>query len=328
MEFINLLIILFAIALDAMLGEPRRWHPLVGFGAIACFFERVLNRSARATTIEDKKSASANPAINNHRFARRCLGVIGWLFLVVPLPLMIVLLQSKLSIYSNIALSLVCLYFCLGWTSLRQHAQAVSTAFESSGIDAAREQVGRIVSRDTDSMDERAVARATIESVLENGSDAVFAPLFWFVLLGPAAAVAYRLANTLDAMWGYRTERFNHFGWASAKADDVLNYFPARLTALSYALLGNPLRALRCWRHQASACASPNGGPVMCSGAGSLNILLGGGAHYHGEWQPRAVMGEGASAAVVDIARSVSLINRTLFLWALVLALLSAVGWL
>lgn len=321
MEFVTLFIILLAILLDAQLGEPRRWHPLVGFGLIAAQLERVMNRASRKASGASSSVSEAKPP---KYFLSRLMGVISWLLMVLPLPLIILFFQLKLSIYTNIALSAVCLYLSLGWTSLRQHAQAVSDAFNAEGLAAAREAVSAIVSRDTHHMDESAVARATIESVLENGSDAIYAPLFWFVLLGPAAAVAYRLANTLDAMWGYRTERFVSFGWASAKMDDALNYFPARLTALSYALLGNLRRAMDCWRRQSSVCASPNGGPVMCSGAGALNITLGGGAYYHGQWQERPLMGGGEVADIGDINRSVSLINRTLILWIVVLTILFA----
>ncbi len=305
-SFVTLITIFVAIILDAVFGEPRRWHPLVGFGHLVSWFEAKANRRA-ANDLQQKRA-----------------GIVGWCLLVIPLPLAVLYGESQLmtlaeSSLLTMAFSAICLYVCLGWTSLRQHAKAVSEGFDRGGIEHAREQVARIVSRDTESMDEAAVARATIESVLENGSDAIFAPLFWFVLLGPAGAIAYRLANTLDAMWGYRTERFNHFGWMSAKMDDVLNYIPARLTALTYALFGQHQQAMDCWQRQASNCASPNGGPVMCSGAGALNIRLGGGAHYHGQWQARAAMGTGCEASMGDIERSVKLVDNTLLFWCVAL---------
>jgi adenosylcobinamide-phosphate synthase len=131
----------------------------------------------------------------------------------------------------------------------------------------------------------------------------------------------YRFANTLDAMWGYRNQRFQRFGTFSARADDVLNLIPARLTALCYALLGRTGAALDCWRRQASSCASPNGGPVMCSGAGALGVSLGGPTHYHGALQQRPLMGEGERAAMVDVKRGVTLVDRTVLLWAAVLLL-------
>jgi adenosylcobinamide-phosphate synthase len=116
------------------------------------------------------------------------------------------------------------LYFALGGRSLAEHAQAVATPLAAGELDAARERVGWIVSRDTRALDAEGVAKAATESVLENGNDAVFGALFWFVLGGGAGVLLFRLANTLDAMWGYRTPRHLHFGWAAARIDDLLNW--------------------------------------------------------------------------------------------------------
>ena len=156
-----------------------------------------------------------------------------------------------------------------------------------------------------------------MESTLENGNDAVFGALFWFILFGGAGAVLFRLANTLDAMWGYKTGRFLRFGWAAARIDDVLNYLPARLTALSYALFGQTRRALACWRVQAPLWESPNAGPVMAAGAGSLGLALGGAAIYHGEREERTVLGEGRAPCAEDIGRALALLRRSTGLWLL-----------
>ncbi len=311
-----------AFFLDFILGEPRRWHPLVGFGNLANGLERYLNtpQSAHAQGSSVQPQRAEKNSLPSDQRSQRWLGVWGWLLLVLPLAGFVLWLQLQLSLYGYIVVSVVSLYLSVGWQSLRQHALAVVQGYNANGIEEARQQVSRIVSRDSDAMDEAAVARATIESVLENGSDAIFAPLFWFLLLGPVGAVVYRLTNTLDAMWGYRNTRFIHYGWASANIDDALNYIPARLTAVSYALLGNRSQAFHCWRTQARDCVSPNGGPVMCAGAGSLGIELGGGAVYHGQWQSRTLMGKGDTAAIVDIERSVRLIDRTLLLWSLVIS--------
>jgi len=212
----------------------------------------------------------------------------------------------------------VLLYLALGARSLEEHAEAVAQSLEAGEVGRAREAVGRIVSRDVAALDEPGVAKATVESVLENGNDAIFGAIFWFALAGPAGVVLYRLANTLDAMWGYRNERYRAFGWAAARLDDVLNYLPARLTALSYALCGATRPALRAWRMQGAHWKSPNAGPVMAAGAGSMEVVLGGAAVYGGTAQQRPALGVGRAVEAGDIRRALALLRRAMGLWAVV----------
>ena len=294
---------LAAVLLDRLLGEPRRFHPLVGFGRLARYVEKTFNGRA-----------DAPPA------ARRLRGVTAAAVLLVPLTLLAAWLQQ--SAFFGALFSIALLYFAIAPRSLGEHAGRVAAAF-SVDLLAARREVGMMVSRDTGQMDEEAVARAAVESVLENGNDAVFGALFWFALLGAPGALLYRLANTLDAMWGYRNARYNDFGRAAARLDDALNFIPARLTALTYALLGKTRSALHCWRQQAPAWDSPNAGPVMATGAGALGVRLGGAAIYHGELEQRPLLGCGATVGAADIARAVSLVQRGLWLW---LGLLLAAG--
>jgi adenosylcobinamide-phosphate synthase len=156
---------------------------------------------------------------------------------------------------------------------------------------------------------------STLESVLENGNDGVFAALFWFLIAGGPGALLYRLANTLDAMWGYKTGQYFYFGWAAARLDDLLNYIPARLTALTYALMGSTGKALYAWRTQAKRWDSPNAGPVMSAGAGALDVSLGGRARYHGVWHERPALGTTTQATLEDIPRALRLVSTGLYAW-------------
>ena len=297
---------LAGMGLDAMLGEPRRAHPLVGFGRMAQAIERRLHCDARAS------------------------GTVAWCVAVLPtvaLTAGIAHLLALWSAWAATAFSAAMLYLAVGHRSLGEHARAVEMPLRAGDLDAARGAVGRMVSRDTQALDGAQVAAAATESVLENGADAVFGALFWFALLGAPGVVLYRLANTLDAMWGYRTERYERFGWAAARIDDVLNYIPARLTALTYAVLGDLRRALRCWRMQAPRWDSPNAGPVMSTGAGALGVRLGGPAPYHGVWEERPTLGDGIAPDADAIAAALRLVRRGVWLWLCITVAVALAAW-
>jgi adenosylcobinamide-phosphate synthase len=286
-----------ALLLDAFLGEPKRAHPLVAFGRLADRLEQHFNGAAAR--------------------GWRSHGVTAWCLAVLPLTLLAWLLSLLPTV--GWLVEIVLLYLALGLRSLGEHALPVAQALWRHDLPEARRRVGWIVSRDTTQLDEEGVARAATESVLENGSDAVFAALFWFIVAGVPGVVLYRLSNTLDAMWGYRNARFERFGWAAARIDDVLNYLPARLVALTYALLGRTRRALRCWRTQAPLWDSPNAGPVMASGAGALGVVLGGAAIYHGEVHARPELGRGQAPQARHIEHALDLVWGGVGVWLLVL---------
>lgn len=295
--------IALALALDSLLGEPRRHHPLVIFGGWADRLEVRFNRGDE----------------------RRSGGVLAWCLAVLPIVLAVYLIDRAIagSQPMSVIWSALVLYLALGWSSLMQHAQAVLTPLTAGDIDAAREAVSRMVSRDTAELDESGIARGAIESVLENGADAIFAALFWFALLGAPGVVLYRLANTLDAMWGYKNERYIDFGWFAARFDDALNLLPAQLTAISYILLGRRAQAFDCWRRQGPRWKSINAGSVMAAGAGAIDVSLGGDEVYHGSLQQRPLLGpeldDSTRPSAAGIGAACALVNRTLALWAIVI---------
>lgn len=297
------LLALAGVALDALLGEARRWHPLVGFGRWAHLIERRLNCGGAL-------------------FWR---GMLAWLLAVLPLVLLAVWLTGGLAGFGNAGLLLhaLLLYFCIGLRSLREHALPIAQALVRGDLMQARQLTSHIVSRDTQTAQEVDLSKAAVESLLENGNDAVFGTLFWFVVAGGPGALLFRLANTLDAMWGYRNIRFLAFGCFAARFDDVLNWIPARLTALSYVLLASTLagkrRAWDCWRAQALNWSSPNAGPVMASGAGALGLALGGAATYDGVLEQRPALGLGRAAIAADINRAWRLVATSTILWIAVL---------
>jgi len=285
-----------ALLLDILLGEPKKWHPLVFFGRWASYLERLFVQSHHESTIKQK-----------------AYGFLALALAVLPISIVAFIL-TRAELLSQ-WLSPIVLYFCIAPRSLLQHTLAVYRPLRQGDLVLARLAIAMIVSRETEQMDELQIRKATIETTLENGADAVFSPIFWFIIAGPVGALFYRLSNTLDAMWGYKNTRYFHFGFAAARLDDVLNWLPARLTALSYLLLGDSKKAWFCWQKQSPFCESPNAGVVMSAGAGCLNVQLGGSAIYHGLLKNKPILGVGRIAVNEDIKRANLLVVLTALLW-------------
>ncbi|HIG64559.1 MAG TPA: cobalamin biosynthesis protein [Methyloprofundus sp.] len=295
------LALLIALILDAFLGEPKKGHPLVIFGAWASAIEKWLILPSQQPKIYQK-------------IAGLCA------LLVMVLPITAVVFSITRLPFVNELLSPVLLYLCIAPKSLWQHTQAIYQPLQTGNLSQARHAIAMIVSRQTQQMDTQSIRKASIESTLENGADAIFAPIFWFVVAGPTGAVFYRLSNTLDAMWGYKNQRYYYFGFAAARLDDLLNWIPARLTALSYMLLGDTRNAWACYRQQSPHCESPNAGVVMSAGAGALNVNLGGPAIYHGQLKNKPILGTERIATNQDIKRANLLILLSTLLWLAVIS--------
>lgn len=279
-----------ALCLDEVLGEPRRFHPLNGFGLWANWLEAQLNRGTRL------------------------FGVLALGLALSPLLLLSPVFDT-LGIWADVLV----LYLCIGYKSLREHVNTVKEALLSADINTARAKLGLIVSRDTQELSADECAQANIETLLENSLDTIFASIFWFLIGGATAVLLHRWVNTLDALWGYKNARFKYFGWAAAHLDDVLNFIPARILALLMLIVGNSKQAVYCWRNQAKHCASPNAGVVICTGAGALGIRLSERANYQGVWHKKSTMGVGEGATAFDIPKAMELIAKCMGLLLLIL---------
>ena len=303
--FESALILLISLLLDQLIGEPRRFHPLVGFGWCVNKIEGILN-------------------VGSHRLIK---GLLALIVVVLPLVLLLIVTIYYLTVSVELLwlLEILILYLAIGRKSLMQHADAVMQPLEISDIETARTKLSYIVSRDTDKLQQQGIITATIESIVENSNDAIFAAIFWYLIAGVPGVLCYRLVNTLDAMWGYKNQRFLEFGWSAAKLDDVMNWVPARLTVVTFAIFGQFKRVLKTAFEQGALCSSPNAGPVMSAGACSLNVKLGGEALYQGQLIAKPELGYGDKPNTDDIKQAVSLVNKSVILWMFVIVILSLI---
>jgi adenosylcobinamide-phosphate synthase len=272
---------------DRALGDPRRGHPVAAFGAAASWLE--------ARCYADRQAA----------------GVMHTGVLVGAAIAFSTALERLISNRSlpTVITTAAATWAVLGGRSLSREAATVADKLAGGNLNAARVQVRHLVGRDTAELSAAEVARATVESVAENTSDAVVAPLLWGAVAGLPGLLGYRAVNTLDAMIGHRSPRYLQFGWAAARLDDLANWLPARLAALATAALaplvggitGNTLRVVR---RDASRHPSPNAGVVEAAFAGALDIQLGGQNAYHGTVEDRGILGTGRPVAVADINRA------------------------
>lgn len=297
MLFAPLIVCSLALLLDRVLGEPRRLHPLVGFGRVVSAVE---------------KSCNTHPT---RPWQSLLAGVAALLVVTLPILGVTIWMSTALDGLWLILAQAVALWLAISLRGLTEHGLAVAEPLQRGDLDRARDQVSRIVSRQASALDEPGVAAAATESILENGADAVFASLFWFLIAGMPGVILHRMVNTLDAMWGYRSPRFLYFGRAAARLDDILGWLPARLTALTYVLLGQRKLAMECWRRQAPQWDSPNAGPVMAAGAGALNVRLGGPSPYPAGIKQRPWLGGTQAADATSITAAIRLVRQGVWLW-------------
>ncbi|MCH0539571.1 cobalamin biosynthesis protein [Streptomyces sp. MUM 203J] len=275
---------------DLLLGDPRRGHPVAAFGRAAGAVERALWNDHRGWGALHT-AVCAGGAAAGAAFAARAV---------------------RHREPAAVALTAAAVWAVVGGTTLGREARAVGGALEAGDLDVARERLPHLCGRDPQSLDGPAMARAVVESVAENTSDAVVGALVWGAVAGVPGLVAFRAVNTLDAMVGHRSPRYRRFGWASARLDDLAGWPGARLTAALAVVCGGDRRgSVRAWRDDAHRHPSPNAGRVEAAFAGALGVRLGGSLSYGGRVEHRPVLnGEGRDAGVADIERAVRLSRR------------------
>jgi adenosylcobinamide-phosphate synthase len=281
-------LLLGAVA-DVVFGDPRRRHPVAGFGAVAVAVEERLH-------------------------ADRRLAGVGFVTLLVggAAALGAAAERAASGSLSRVVLTGTATWVVLGGASLAREGAALAGELDRGDLAAARARLPGLCGRDPAALDAAGLARAATESVAENTSDAVVAPLLWGAVAGVPGLLGYRAVNTLDAMVGHRSPQYRRFGWAAARLDDGANLVPSRVAALLVASLapavgGSPRAAFRAWRRDAAAHPSPNAGPVEAAAAGALGVTLGGRTVYRHGVDERPRLGDGPPPTPTDLRRAVRL---------------------
>lgn len=301
--------LLLGVAADALVGDPQRWHPVAGFGRVVGWLEQRIYDDSRWRGLILTATAVSIPTLATALLARRAR---------TPAQ--------------QIALTAGATWTVLGARSLRQVATIVAQQLGADDMPAARETITNLVGRDPSHLDTAGLARAAVESVAENTCDAVVAPLVAGAVAGAPGLVAYRAINTLDAMVGYRNSRYERFGWAAARLDDVANLLPARLTTVATvvaAALTPGMSGQRAWQvalRDARAHPSPNSGWGEAAFAGALGRQLGGRNVYGTGVEDRPLQGDGPPPQVADIGRGARLAQRATWVAAAMSAAIAVVG--
>lgn len=288
--------------LDLLIGDPQ-WlpHPVVWFGKAIAACEHKLNRG-------------------HHRNAKGAVVAICLIALVFALTWLVRYWLLSLSSYLLLLLDAIIIFYCLAGTTLIREVREVFFALDRS-LEEGRQQVARIVGRDTTELSAQEVRTAALETLAENLSDGVIAPLFWFALLGTPGMLAYKMVNTLDSMIGYKTERYKDFGCWAAHIDDVANYIPARLTALLMILASGKLRLLTFVLKNGRKHASPNSGYPEAALAGILGCRFGGPHYYFGQLFDKPYIGEHDRLLDTNDMKKAVRVNRVAEIWMILIVL-------
>ena len=287
--------------LDFFLGDPSQLpHPVVWFGKMISLGEHRLNKGS-------------------HRMAKGAVMAIALILMVFFVIWGLKRLAPNVLLW--LVIDIVIIFYCLAGTTLIREVREVFLALDRS-LDEGRQQVARIVGRETSQLSAQEVRTAALETLAENLSDGVIAPLFWFALLGTPGMLAYKMVNTLDSMIGYRTERYKDFGCWAARIDDVANYIPARLTALLMVIASGKWSLLKFVWKNGRKHASPNSGYPEAALAGILNCRFGGPHYYFGELFDKPYIGENDRELTTQDMHTAVRVNRFAEVLMLILILL------
>lgn len=376
----HFLVVVIAIFLDRIFGEPETYHPLKGFTFLALHLEDQWHRKrngnahlmagrqstsapgtagtggqvvqfgasgpilesgqkpssaqvsasgqvqeaaqvpnfTQATTRADSSSeqGEAPKALPDKAYERavKLSGMTAVAALVLPFVFLVsVFGQSSPQI--SFILDICVLYFSLGMSHLKEHALETENALIAEDLEAARLGLSTMVNCDTKQMDKQAIISTCIESIVENACEVIAAPIFWYLAFGASGVILCSLTHVLSVLWGYQNEHYTNFGWFARRANNVLNWIPSRLTALSYMILGNMKNTWYCFNAQARNINSPNAELLIATGAGALDLEIGGDLYYFGERKERPNFGHGRMPVLSDIPRACDLMERSIVLW-------------
>lgn len=284
-------ILLIAFVLDSLLGDPR-WMPhlIVLFGKVIALGERLLNKG--------------NNLIIKGLMMTGTLVAAAYFLVFITLEWF-----GTFHSWARHIFAILILFYCLANRTLIREGQAVFRVLKEEGLETGRKRLSWIVGRDTLKLDEQQIRTATLETLSENLSDGVIAPLFYYFLLGVPGAAAYKMINTLDSMIGYKSDRYKQFGKAAAKLDDVANYIPARITALLMLLVSGKLGGVRFIFREGKKHASPNAGYPEAALAFILNCQFGGPNIYHGQLVVKPYIGDHSRLLTDDDLKTASYVN-------------------
>ncbi len=310
--------VLFAVVLDVIVGDPRSlWHPVMGIGKLIHALERKLYENEDTPAIRKRKGILL--------VILACITVTAFVYSILPLAF-------SVSYWLYFILCVYLLWTGLAGRTLKLEGLNVYHALAQNQLKEARGRLSMLVSRQTELMSEEEVIKATVETVSENTSDGIVAPLFFGVLFGPCGMWLYKTVNTMDSMVGYKNERYLDFGWCAAKTDDVLNFIPARLTSwfilFSAPLEGRPFKkAAEVYRRYRNCHESPNAGHPESAAAGVLGISLGGDAIYFGQTVCKPALGEmDQEPEPSDIVKTVRMMERAYIMSAALFMMLKVMG--